>query len=62
MMQAVSMSEMSVCFYETTQRNIPKESHLHSRRRENLKCQCAACQEDHTPHEAVRDEYGAMEE
>jgi hypothetical protein len=27
----------SVNFYQTTQRNIPKESHLHTRHRENLK-------------------------
>jgi hypothetical protein len=37
MMAAVSISEMLVNFYETTRRNIPEDSHLHSRRRENLK-------------------------
>jgi hypothetical protein len=30
-------SETSVNFYETTGRNIPEDSHLHTRRRENLK-------------------------
>jgi hypothetical protein len=28
---------MSVNLYQTTRRNIPKDSHLHTRRRENLK-------------------------
>jgi hypothetical protein len=37
MMEAVSTSETSVNFYETTRRNIPEDSHLHIRRRENLK-------------------------
>jgi hypothetical protein len=36
-MEAVSTSETSVNFYETTRRNIPKDSHLHIRRCENLK-------------------------
>jgi hypothetical protein len=35
-MEAVRPSETSVNFYETTQRNIPEDSHLHTRRRENL--------------------------
>jgi hypothetical protein len=30
-------SGTSVNFYQTTRRNIPEESHLHTRRRENLK-------------------------
>jgi hypothetical protein len=29
MMQAVSTSETSVNFYQTTRRNIPEDSHLH---------------------------------
>jgi hypothetical protein len=29
MMEAVSTSEMSVNFYETTRRNIPEDGHLH---------------------------------
>jgi hypothetical protein len=29
MMEAVSMSETSVNFYQTTQRNIPEDSHFH---------------------------------
>jgi hypothetical protein len=33
----VSTSETSVSFYDTTRRNIPENSHLHSRRRKNLK-------------------------
>jgi hypothetical protein len=37
MMEAVSTSETSVDFYETTWRNILEDSHLHARRRENLK-------------------------
>jgi hypothetical protein len=38
MMEAVSTSETSVNFYETTRRNIPENCHLHARRRrENLK-------------------------
>jgi hypothetical protein len=30
-------AEMSVNFYQTSRRNNPKESHLHTRRRENLR-------------------------
>jgi hypothetical protein len=37
MMETVSTSETSVNFYETIRRNIPEDSHLHTRRRENLK-------------------------
>jgi hypothetical protein len=37
MMEAASTSETSVNFYQTTRRNIPKDSNLHSRRSENLK-------------------------
>jgi membrane-bound lytic murein transglycosylase MltF len=37
MMEAVRSSETSVNFYQTTRRNIPEDSHLHTRRRENLK-------------------------
>jgi hypothetical protein len=37
MVMAVSTSEMSVNFYQTTRRNIPEDSHLHTHRRENLK-------------------------
>jgi hypothetical protein len=36
MMEAVSTSETSVNFYQTTRRNIPENSHLHTPRRENL--------------------------
>jgi hypothetical protein len=39
MMEAVSTSETSVNFYQTTGRNAPEDSHLHIRRRENLKSQ-----------------------
>jgi hypothetical protein len=35
-MEAVSTSETSVSFYQTTRRNIPEYSHLYTRRRENL--------------------------
>jgi hypothetical protein len=37
MMETVSTSETSVNFYQTTRRNIPEESHLYIRCRENLK-------------------------
>jgi hypothetical protein len=37
LMEAVSTSETSVNLYETTRRDIPEDSHLHTRRRENLK-------------------------
>jgi hypothetical protein len=36
-MEAVSTSETSVNFYQISERNIPENSHLHNRRRENLK-------------------------
>jgi hypothetical protein len=36
-MEAAKTSETSVNFYQTTQRNNPENSHLHTRRRENLK-------------------------
>jgi hypothetical protein len=38
-MEAVSTSETSVSFYGTTRRSIPEESHVYTRRRENLKSQ-----------------------
>jgi hypothetical protein len=37
MIEAASTSETLVNFYETTQRYNPEDSHLHTRRRENLK-------------------------
>jgi hypothetical protein len=37
MMEAVSSSETSVNIYQTTRRDFPEDSHLHTRRRENLK-------------------------
>jgi hypothetical protein len=37
MTEALSISETSVNFYQTTWRNNPKDSHLHTRRRGNLK-------------------------
>jgi hypothetical protein len=37
MMEAASASETSVKFYQTTMRYNPVDSHLHTRRRENLK-------------------------
>jgi hypothetical protein len=39
MMEAVSTSEMSVCFKETTWRYIPKGCHFHTCHHENLKSQ-----------------------
>jgi hypothetical protein len=35
--RAMSIYETSVNFYQTTQRNNPEDSHLNTRRRENLK-------------------------
>jgi hypothetical protein len=35
--EAASTSETSVNVYQTTRRNNPADSHLHTRRRENLK-------------------------
>jgi hypothetical protein len=37
MMEAANTSETSVNFYQTTRRNNPEDSHLHTRRRENQK-------------------------
>jgi hypothetical protein len=37
MMAAASTSETSVNIFQTTRRNDPEDSHLHTRRRENLK-------------------------
>jgi hypothetical protein len=39
MMEAVSTSETLVNFYQTSRRNNPEDSRLHTRRRENLKSQ-----------------------
>jgi hypothetical protein len=36
MMEAATTSETSVNFFQTTRRNIPEDSHLHTRRRDNL--------------------------
>jgi hypothetical protein len=36
-MEAVSTSETSVNFYQAARGNNPKDSHIHTRRRENLK-------------------------
>jgi hypothetical protein len=38
-MEAVRTSETSVSIYQTTRRNIPEDSHLHTCRRENLRSQ-----------------------
>jgi hypothetical protein len=38
-MEALSISETSVNFYQTTRRNNPEDSHLHTSRRKNLKSQ-----------------------
>jgi hypothetical protein len=42
-MEAVSASETSVNIYQTTRCNIAKDSHLHARRRENLKSRLFWC-------------------
>jgi hypothetical protein len=44
MMEGISTSKMSVNFYQTTWRYIPEDSHLHTRRRENLKSHKARLQ------------------
>jgi hypothetical protein len=36
-MEAASTSETAANFYQTTPHNDPEDSHLHTRRRENLK-------------------------
>jgi hypothetical protein len=36
-MEAASTSETSINFYQATRRNIPEDSKLNTRRRENLK-------------------------
>jgi hypothetical protein len=43
MMEAASTSETSANFYQTTRRNNPHDSHLHTRRRENLKSRLKIC-------------------
>jgi hypothetical protein len=40
LMETSSTSEMSVNFYQTTRRNNPDDSHLHTRRHENLNSHC----------------------
>jgi hypothetical protein len=37
MMETASTSETSINFYQTTRRNNREDSHLHTRRRENIK-------------------------
>jgi hypothetical protein len=37
LIEAANTSETSVNFYQTTRRNNPEDSHLHTRSRENLK-------------------------
>jgi hypothetical protein len=37
MMEAVSTSETSVCFHQTTRHYIPEGCHIHTRRYDNLK-------------------------
>jgi hypothetical protein len=41
MIEAASTYETSVNFYQTTRRNIPEDSHIHSRSRKNLKSRLA---------------------
>jgi hypothetical protein len=43
MMEALNISETTVNICQTTRRNIPEDSYLHTRRRENLICiQCTS--------------------
>jgi hypothetical protein len=48
MMEVLRTPETSVNFYVTTQRNIPEDSHLRIRRRENPKSHLAHCLVDIT--------------
>jgi hypothetical protein len=41
MMKAVSTSETSANFYQTTRRSVPEEQNLYARRREDLKSRLA---------------------
>jgi hypothetical protein len=43
MMETASTSETLVNFYQTTRRNDPEDSHLHTRRCENLKSDRPSC-------------------
>jgi hypothetical protein len=43
MIEAASTSESPVNFYQITRSNIPEDSHLHTRRRENLKYRPRIC-------------------
>jgi uncharacterized membrane protein YGL010W len=43
MMETASSSETSVNLYQTTRLNIPEDSHLHTRLRENLKSHHVSC-------------------
>jgi hypothetical protein len=43
MMEAITSYETSVNIYQTTQCNIPEDSHLHTRHYENLKSHQVCC-------------------
>jgi hypothetical protein len=45
MMEATSISETSVNFFQTTRRYNPEDSHLHIRHRDNLKSEYVDCTE-----------------
>jgi hypothetical protein len=52
MMEAVRSSETSVSIYQTIQRNISEDSHLHNRCRENLK--------SHHGHDSLNEYFGVI--
>jgi hypothetical protein len=54
LMEKASISETSVNFYKTTRRNVPEDSHLHIRRRENLKTQLKKFPVIHLTHSPQR--------
>jgi hypothetical protein len=43
MREAIIVSEGSVSLYQTIQRYIPEDSHIHTRHRENLKSHLDMC-------------------
>jgi hypothetical protein len=57
MMEAASISETSVNFDQTTRRNNQEDSHLHTRRHENLKSHPVNFIFDHSDFTEVQRKY-----
>jgi hypothetical protein len=55
MMEAASTYETSVNFYQTVGRNNPEDSHLHTRRRENLESYTADIEIPHPSRQGEND-------